>query len=202
MITTAQPAPNARHRLLTAALTLVRERGYSATTVDDLCRAAAVTKGAFFHHFASKEALGVAVVEHWSAVTGALFATAEYHRHDDPVDRVLAYLDLRAELVRGSAVEYSCVAGTAVQETHAMYPAIRVAADESIRGGAAHIQGYLAAALARRPVPGISAEGLALHIQAVIQGAFVVAKARADAGVVRESIAHLRRYVEMVFGRA
>lgn len=194
-------APDARRRLLDAALALVREQGYAATTVDDLCRAAGVTKGAFFHHFASKEALGVAAVEHWSAVTGALFAGADYHRHADPVDRVLAYLDLRADLVRGSAGEYSCMAGTTVQEIHATHPAIRAAADESIRGGAAHIESYIAEALAKRPVPGITAASLALHIQAVIQGAFVVAKARDDADAVRESIAHLKRYVGGVLGR-
>ena len=52
--------PSARERLLQAAFTLLRTRGFTATSVDDLCAAAGVTKGAFFHHFPSKEALGVA----------------------------------------------------------------------------------------------------------------------------------------------
>jgi TetR/AcrR family transcriptional repressor of nem operon len=195
-------APDARHRLLDAALGLFREKGYGATTVDQLCRAAGVTKGAFFHHFSTKETLGVAAVEHWSAVTDALFAAADYHHHRDPLDRVLAYLDLRADLVQGSAAEYSCVAGTAVQEIHASHPAIRVAADASIRGGAAHIEVHIAELLAACPVKGITAHGLALHVQGVIQGAFVLGKARNDAAVARESIAHLKRYVVLLFGRA
>ena len=49
--------PNARELILDAALRIVREQGYSATSVDDLCRAAGVTKGAFFHHFKSTEDL-------------------------------------------------------------------------------------------------------------------------------------------------
>lgn len=195
------PRPDARRALLDVSLRLFRETGYAATTVDDLCRAAGVTKGAFFHHFTSKEALGVAAIAHWSEVTGALFAAADYHRHADPVDRVLAYLDLRAQLVHGSAAEYSCVAGTLAQEIHASHPALRDAADASIRGGAAHIEAHLEEALARHPVPGVTAASLALHVQAVIQGAFVVGKARNDATVVTESIAQLRRYVAMLFGR-
>ena len=50
----------ARRKLLDSALRLIRAQGYSATSVDDLCAAAGVTKGAFFHHFKSKEELGVA----------------------------------------------------------------------------------------------------------------------------------------------
>jgi TetR/AcrR family transcriptional regulator, transcriptional repressor for nem operon len=143
----------------------------------------------------------VAAVDHWSEVTGALFAAADYHHHPDPLDRVLAYLELRAELVRGSAAEYSCVAGTTVQEIHASHPAIREAADRSIQGGAAHIEAHLDELLAQQPVPLLTAHGLALHIQAVIQGAFVVAKARNDDDIVRQQIAHLRRYVTMLFAR-
>lgn len=191
----------ARARLLQAATALIRERGFSATSVDEVCAAAGVTKGAFFHHFASKEALGIAAVELWTEVTGRLFAEADYHRHADPVDRVLAYLDLRRDLARGSAAEYSCLAGTAVQEMHAASPAIRAAARQSIESGAAHVEQHLAAALAAHPVQGVTAAGLAAFLQVVIQGGIVVAKAKGDPSALVEAIGHAERYLRGLFGR-
>jgi hypothetical protein len=55
-MTMTRPAEsrNARDRLLNAAVCIVRQKGYHATSVDELCAAANVTKGAFFHHFKSK----------------------------------------------------------------------------------------------------------------------------------------------------
>lgn len=191
----------ARARLLQAATALIREKGYSATSVDDVCARAGVTKGAFFHHFASKEALGIAAVQMWTEVTGRLFAEAEYHRWSDPVDRVLAYLQLRRNLARGSAAEYSCLAGTSVQEMHAASPAIRQAARESIESGAAHVERHLAEALARQPVPGVTAAGLALFVQAVVQGGIVVAKAMDDPRVLVAALDHAERYIRGLFGR-
>ena len=108
----------ARQKLLDAALSLIRAKGYEATTVDDLCAAAGVTKGAFFHHFASKETLAVAAAEYWSETTGAFFAAAPYHRHTDPLQRVLGYIDFRKAILTGKVPEFTCLVGTMVQEVY------------------------------------------------------------------------------------
>ena len=42
-------------RFLDAAVQVIRAKGYSAMTIDDVCLAAGLTKGSFFHHFKSKE---------------------------------------------------------------------------------------------------------------------------------------------------
>ncbi len=186
--------------MLDAATRLVREKGFAATSVDDLCADAGVTKGAFFHHFASKEALGVAAADHWAATTSALFAKAAYHAPADPLDRVFAYLDFRAELIAGDVAEFTCLVGTMVQEVHESSPAIRAACDASITGHAETLVADIAEALADHRVEAINPRSLALHTQAVLQGGFILAKARNDPMIARQSVAYLKHYVALLCG--
>ena len=198
-----RPAPQtARDKLLEAGVKLVRQQGFAATSVERLCTEAGVTKGAFFHHFASKEALGVALAHYWSSSTGAFFAAAPFHHHDDPAARVLGYIDLRIELIAGPVESFSCVAGTMVQEAFLTSDAIRSACNSSISGNAAALESDLAAALAQSGATGVTGASLSRHIQAVIQGAFVLAKAEGGAsaaGAAREHLVHLRRYLDFLF---
>jgi len=192
-------SPSARDKLLAAALEVIRTQGYSATTVDDLCRAAGVTKGAFFHHFDSKEALAVAAADAWSQTTGALFAAAAYHDHADPLDRVLGYIDFRGSLLTGPVEAFTCLVGTMVQEAFATSPAIRAACEASISGHARTLEADIDEALSAHGVLGVSASSLALHTQAVLQGAFILAKARGGPEAAADSVIHLKRYFTLLF---
>jgi TetR/AcrR family transcriptional repressor of nem operon len=200
-LTPRPPRGEARARLIEAARDLVRRRGFAATSVEDVCAAAGVTKGAFFHHFASKEALGVALIDDWTETTGAMFAAHAYHSLPDPLDRVFAYLDLRRALLDQPLPDFTCVAGTTVQEVYETSPPIRAAAERSVRSGLAHVQPYLAAALAARPVPGVTAESLAQQFQVATQGGIILAKAMADPAPARAAFDHLERYLRLLFDR-
>jgi len=187
---------DSRQRILEAALGVFRTRGYTAATVDDLCAAAGVTKGSFFHHFDSKEAAALAAIVHWNETTGALFAAAPYWQVQDPRERLLAYLDFRVDLVRGSIPEFTCLLGTLVQEIFASHPALQAACGAGIEAHARTLVPTIEAAKAQyAPEADWSAESLARHTQAVLQGGFVLAKAMNDPQAALDAIAHLKRYV-------
>jgi TetR/AcrR family transcriptional regulator, transcriptional repressor for nem operon len=102
-------------KLLDAALHVIRAKGYSATRIEDVCEEAGLTKGSFFHHFSSKEDLALAAADYWGYCTSAMFAAAAYHdlsKLPDPLDRLLAYIDLRKALIKGDLPAFTCLVGT------------------------------------------------------------------------------------------
>jgi TetR/AcrR family transcriptional repressor of nem operon len=190
-------------KFLDAALHVIRAKGYTATRIDDVCEAAGLTKGSFFYHFKSKEDLALAAAEHWSAVTGAGFATAPYRSLSDPLDRVLAYVDFRKAILRGELPDFTCFAGTMVQEVYDTHPAIREACDKSISDHAAVVEADVAEAMRKYGIEAQqwTAKGLALYTQAVLQGAFILAKAKHGRDIASDCIDHLHRYIELLFAQ-
>jgi TetR/AcrR family transcriptional repressor of nem operon len=198
--------PHSRHesksRLLDAALHVIRAKGYAAATVDDICDYAGLTKGSFFHHFDSKAQLALAAADHFCEMASRIFATAPYHALSDPLDRLLGYVDFRKAILRGELPEYTCFLGTMVQETYETHPALRAACEKGISEHAAALEADIAEVMRKhRPGAAWSAKSLALYTQAVIQGAFILAKSKNGPAVATECLDHLRRYLELLFQR-
>lgn len=195
-----KPRANARTKLLDAAMTVFRQRGYAATTVDDLCSAAGVTKGAFFHHFATKEAVGIAAAQHFADMAAGIFVEAPYRSLPDPRDRLLGYVDMRIAMLEGRLCDVTCLLGTFAQELYDSHPAIRAAVERHMFDHIAMIAADAQAAKAKYAADADwSAESLAVHIQTALQGAFIFAKVRGGTAVAIDSLRHLRRYLELLF---
>jgi TetR/AcrR family transcriptional repressor of nem operon len=187
-------------KLLDAALHVIRAKGYTATRIEDVCEAAGLTKGSFFHHFDSKEALALAAADYWSEVTSGFFASAPYREHADPVDRLLAYVDFRKSILLGDLPDFTCLVGTMVQEVYDTHPALREACNRSIGGHAATLVPDIEEAMRQRGMHADwTAESLALYTQASIQGAFILAKAKHGTEIAAQCIDHLHRYLELLF---
>src|SRR6202051_4047315 len=200
---TTRSQHESKTKLLNAALNVIRAKGYAATTVDDICHAAGVTKGSFFHHFKSKDDLALSAAAHWGEMTEGFFAAAAYHKVKDPLERLLGYVDFRGEILQGDLPDYTCLLGTLVQETYATHPDIRAACDRGLSSHIAELTRDIEAAKKRyAPRASWSAESVGYFIQAVLQGSFIFAKAKQSPKAVRESLEHLRRYLRTLLGRA
>ncbi len=199
----ARTAEASRASLLDAAVHVVRSKGYSAARVEDICAEAGLTKGAFFHHFVSKEDCAVAAAEHFAANADAAFDAAPYAHLADPRARVLGYVDFRKAILARDLAEFTCLLGTMAQEVYDTHPVIRQACDRFIRAHAARLEADLTDAKARHaPDAAWSPKSAALYAQAVLQGAFVLAKAAHGAEVAADCLDHLKRYFETLLPEA
>lgn len=89
-----------------------------------------------------------------------------------------------------------------VQEIYATNAELRAGCEESIFGHAKCLEADLAQAIQKYDVAEpVTARSLALHMQCVIQGSFILAKAAGGPAIAAESIDHLRRYVQLLFRR-
>jgi TetR/AcrR family transcriptional repressor of nem operon len=189
-----------RRRLLDAAMTVFRRKGYVATRIEDVCAEAGLTKGGFFHHFADKPAVALATARHFGDMAASIFAAAPFRVPEDPARRVLAYVAFRAEGFRGSYADFTCYLGTMVQETYLTQPALRDACGAVIEENVADLARDMAAAKSRHcPEAGWDPASLAAYVQCVVQGAMILAKAADRPMRGHEMLMHLHRHLTTEF---
>jgi TetR/AcrR family transcriptional repressor of nem operon len=115
--------PNVREELLAAGLETLHNRGFNATSVQDITEAAGVPKGSFYNHFASKEELGSAVVAAY-AEKGALRRQSLSDTAIAPLARLRLYFESIVAGARGVGGP-GCLLGNFGAELSNQSPAIR-----------------------------------------------------------------------------
>jgi AcrR family transcriptional regulator len=60
-----QRSEETRAKIIESAIKSFSTRGFNAASVDDICKDAGISKGAFYHHFESKQALFLALLDGW-----------------------------------------------------------------------------------------------------------------------------------------
>lgn len=94
--TRGRPARHTRQRLLELVVGVFNERGYEATSMEDLARVSGLTKSTFYHHVSGKEELlRMAATRALDALSAALDESAEHAAR--PVDRLALAIRRTAE---------------------------------------------------------------------------------------------------------
>ena len=196
--------PKTKRKLVDAGVNLMRRRGFNATTVDDICTAARVTKGGFFHYFKSKDDLAAAAVTRFHDLKAKQFAEASFRRLADPLERVFARLDFAKESSGGNkGLTKGCLIGMFAQELSLTSPELRSLCQEKFARIARDFENDLAEAKALyAPRARFDPKSLAMFYVSIVQGSLMLAKTSESNLILVENIEQFRSYLQTLFGRS
>jgi TetR/AcrR family transcriptional repressor of nem operon len=201
MARTAQPDSPTKERLLDAAQELMLAKGFAATTVDEICEAAELTKGSFFHYFESKDELGKQLLERFCADGAKLHATFCQSNETDPLKRVYNYIDGAIKIAKDPVMSKGCLLGLFAQELCDTNPQIRDMCKKGFDDWGKTFGEELARAKARyAPQAAFEPRELADHLIAVMEGSMILGKTRRNMGVMAQNLEHFKAYVRGLFG--
>lgn len=189
--------PDTRTRLLDATYSLMIRKGYPSTSVDEICAAAEVSKGSFYHFFKSKQDLAIAMLEHH--MEGALEAIEEgldLSGVETPAERVIRYVK-HVEEKSEDVWSEGCLIGSFALELAETHPEIREKVSRIFRDLVDEMEQVFAPLC--RPHSGLDtppARELAEQFIMVIEGGVVLSRAHADRRYVPQAIRGFRRYLE------
>jgi TetR/AcrR family transcriptional regulator, transcriptional repressor for nem operon len=193
-----------RDRILDAAEQLVQLHGFSATSIDAVLEATPTSKGAFFHHFRSKAALGQALVSRYAdrdvEVLEQFLAAAEA-ASDDPAWQLVHFVRLFEEAVDELALQQpGCLFVSFLYGRDQVAPETRGLIRDAVRTWRTRLLGRLrTAALLHPPVVEVDLESLADQVFTVFEGGFILARAEDDPTRLRAQLTHLRTYLTLLF---
>ncbi|SEO54260.1 transcriptional regulator, TetR family [Duganella sp. CF517] len=186
--------PNVKEQIVTAGMTLFHSKGFNATSVQDITDAAGVPKGSFYNHFASKEELGVEVLQRYAdqaGEIGALLGASSL----PPRAWLRGYFGKLVESNVASAFDAGCMLGNFSTELSNQSPAIRNQARQSFAAMAKMLEDVIAQGQRDGSIGNAQpAPALANFTADAWQGAVLRAKAEKDR-------APLDRFVAMVLDR-
>jgi TetR/AcrR family transcriptional repressor of nem operon len=190
-----------KEALLNAANSLMLEKGFVATSVDEVCLAANVTKGSFFHYFKNKQALGKELVIRFYKMTSQLIEEGSSAAGSDPLDRVYAFIDTFVKMSENPEAK-GCLVGTFAQELTETHPEIRDLCSECFSGLANLLKDTLIQAKAKYlPDVSLDIESLGDYFVALSQGSLLIVKAHQDRSIIRRNMDHFKQYIKCVFGK-
>jgi TetR/AcrR family transcriptional repressor of nem operon len=183
--------------LIDATRRLALSKGFPATTVDEICEMAGVTKGSFYHHFESKDDLGTAALEAYFADVVAAFGGGTWAQVEDPVMRVQAFIANAIEVCTGPVMAYGCLIGSYALDLAESSPELRRRLSEMFAALRDVVAGLIGEA-AKHQGRDVDADALGNQFLAVLEGSIVLAKAHADPSVPRRGLALLGEHLDLL----
>lgn len=185
-----------RQQILQAAFAEIHEQGYQAASLSRILNKAGVTKGALYHHFPNKHALGITVVN--ELIRPSLEELWETPMKDtvDPIPTLIETIRQSVEWVEGSMIRHGCPLFNLAQEMSPIDEEFRTVLLDSFRAW----QTTWAEAFRRGQAAGnmkasVNPDQLALMVVATLEGCLSLAKSAQKKEVLMECGSGLLDYL-------
>lgn len=189
-----------RQKIIEAAVARVLKQGYAATTIDQICEDSGVTKGSFFHHFESKEAMARSAVKCWSEYGTSLCAKAWEDSTQDPLDQLRMMMGIMEGFAKRPDEPCVCVVGMLAQELSTSNPEMRDACGQELALWTANVERLLTEAKKLHPVKiDFNPREVAWFLNSLWQGSMLVAKTVQAQPIIVANLQMARSYVESLF---
>lgn len=192
------PRPSThRTALVDAMRQLALSKGFPATTVDEICERAGVTKGSFYHHFGAKDDLGLAALQAYFDDLVAAFTGGDWPQAEDPVTRLRQFVAHAADVCTGPVMANGCLMGSFTLDLAESSPQVRQHLSTMFGALRDLVAGLIADAAAHSGRQ-VDAPSLADHFIAVAEGSILLGKAHADPAIPRRGMEHLGAHLDLL----
>jgi TetR/AcrR family transcriptional repressor of nem operon len=188
-----------RDRLLDAAEQLFERNGYAGTSVDQILEESGSSKGAFFHHFASKRALAGSLISRYVDADLALLQDGLEHAkgYDSPIEQLLAFLGFYENWSGDLTEESACLYLPMVTERDTLDEQSAAEVERAIVGWRTETarlvrEAFAAVGVADGPDP----EDLADQLFVTFSGSFLMCRALGSPEPMRSQLRVFRQLVE------
>lgn len=186
-----------RERILQRMFTDIHRNGFQGLRADKVIAEMDVTKGALYHYFSNKQAIGTAVIEEIIRPNYLGFYRELEQWTGNPLDKLQAHLHYLSAQASDENISLGCPLNNLVQEMSPLDEDFRVRLKSIV--DAIHLA--VAAALRRGQTAGqvrkdIAPEAIAQFFFAGIEGAYSTAKVRRDAAAFRSNMNVLGRFLD------
>lgn len=200
----ASKGARTRERILDLAYARIIEKGFAATSIEELVEAAGITKSGFFYHFRDKNDLARRLLERYLAETEAQFDAMEARARelsDDPLHAFLIFLKLYAEMVADMIREHpGCLVATITAQDRLFdREVVRLNREGVLAWRARFVRWTEEIARVYPPKAHVSLADLADQMNAVVDGAILMARALGDPDLIERQAMLQRTIVAALF---
>ncbi|WP_417516091.1 TetR/AcrR family transcriptional regulator [Minwuia sp.] len=193
-----------RERIMDIAEQAVLDKGFGATSIDEIIAAAGLTKSGFIYHFPDKSALARALltryIEREDVLFDDIFARAA-ELSDDPLQRLLIGLKLLAELLDDLPTAHpGCLVATYCYQERLFDREVRELNEQAVRGWRRRFLGMLEEVERAYPrQDDVRIDAVADMVTGAIEGGIVLSKALNERNILAEQVMLLRSYIKLLF---